>query len=145
VIAAVRAIARTEAERHGADLVLEAATGLPQILGDAIQLQQVVLNLVRNAAEAMSGQPGSRVVRIRTWGTAEGQVAISVEDEGPPIDEARLQTMFTPFSTTKPEGLGIGLTISRSIVEAHAGRLWAERRAGGGLSVRVSLPAMGRS
>jgi C4-dicarboxylate-specific signal transduction histidine kinase len=141
VITAVEAIARTEARRHGAELVVEAEAKLPRILGDAIQLQQVVLNLVRNAAEAMSGQAGARQVRIRTWGVAGEQVTVSVEDEGPPIDDARLGGMFTPFSTTKAEGLGIGLAISRSIVEAHAGRLWAERRATRGLAVRLSVPA----
>jgi C4-dicarboxylate-specific signal transduction histidine kinase len=141
VIRAVEAIARTEARRHGAELVIAKAAGLPPILGDAIQLQQVVLNLVRNAAEAMSGQEGSREVRIRTWETGVEHVTISVEDEGPPIDDAQMNEMFTPFSTTKPHGLGIGLAISRSIVEAHAGRLWAERRRGRGLSVRLSLPA----
>jgi C4-dicarboxylate-specific signal transduction histidine kinase len=140
VIAAVQAIARTEARRHGAELTVEAGAGLPRVLGDAIQLQQVVLNLVRNAAEAMSGQGGTREVRIRTWETAGEHVTVSVEDEGPPIDDATLHGMFTPFSTTKPEGLGIGLAISRSIVEAHAGRLWAERRPGTGLAVRFTLP-----
>jgi signal transduction histidine kinase len=140
-IGAVEAIARTEAHRHGAELVVEAGAGVPRVLGDAIQLQQVVLNLVRNGAEAMSGQAGRREVRIRTWGTAGEQVTVSVEDDGPPIDEATLSGMFTPFSTTKAEGLGIGLAISRSIVEAHAGRLWAGRRAGRGLAVRFALPA----
>jgi signal transduction histidine kinase len=141
VVGAVQAIARTEANRHGAELVVEGGVGLPPVRGDAIQLQQVVLNLVRNGAEAMSGQAGSREVRIRTWGTPGEQVTISVEDEGPPVDDATLRAMFTPFSTTKADGLGMGLAISRSIVEAHGGRLWAERRAAGGLAARFSLPS----
>jgi two-component system sensor kinase FixL len=143
VIGAAQAIAGTEARRCGADLVLDAGADLPRVLGDAVQLQQVVLNLVRNAAEAMSEQPGAREVRIQTSGTPEDQVTVSVEDTGPPVDDATLRGMFTPFSTTKPEGLGIGLTISRSIVEAHGGRLWVERRAVGGLAFRIALPALG--
>jgi signal transduction histidine kinase len=141
VIAGVQAIARTEACRHGAELVVQASPGLPPVVGDEIQLQQVVLNLVRNAAEAMSAQPGPREVRIRTWEAPGEHVTVSVEDEGPPIDDATLAAMFTPFLTTKPDGLGIGLAISLSIVEAHAGRLWAERRGAGGLAVRFALPA----
>ena len=139
MLAGVRAIARAEAQRCGAQLVVEAGGALPRVLGDAIQLQQVVLNLVRNAAEAMSGHVEGGAVRIRTWATGE-QVMLAVEDEGPPIDEVSLREMFTPFSTTKAEGLGIGLAISRSIVEAHGGRLWAERRPGAGLVVRLALP-----
>jgi len=140
MLAGVRAIARAEAQRCGAQLVVEAGGALPRVLGDAIQLQQVVLNLVRNAAEAMSGHVEGGAVRIRTWATGE-QVMLAVEDEGPPIDEVALREMFTPFSTTKAEGLGIGLAISRSIVEAHGGRLWAERRPGAGLAVQFTLPA----
>src|SRR5262249_38702446 len=140
VVAGVRGIARAEAQRCGAQLVVEAGGALPRVLGDAIQLQQVVLNLVRNAAEAMSGHVEGGAVRIRTWATGE-QVMLAVEDEGPPIDEVALREMFTPFSTTKAEGLGIGLAISRAIVEAHGGRLWAERRPGAGLAVQFTLPA----
>jgi signal transduction histidine kinase len=141
MIAGVLVIARTEAHRYGAELVTEMGAGLPPVLGDAVQLQQVVLNLVRNAAEAMSGQAGTRQIMIRTWAGPIEQVIVSVEDQGRPIDDATLGGMFTPFSSTKPGGLGIGLAISRSIVEAHAGRLWAERRTVGGLAIRFTMPA----
>jgi signal transduction histidine kinase len=145
VVGAVEAIARTQVERHGAELIVETGPDLPRVMGDAIQLQQVLLNLARNAAEAMAKQAGSREVRIRTWGTVGEHVTVSVEDEGPPITDAIFEGMFTPFCTTKADGLGIGLAISRSIVEAHAGRLWAERRPGAGLAVKLTLPAEQRS
>jgi C4-dicarboxylate-specific signal transduction histidine kinase len=140
VVLDVQPIADTEARRHGARLLLQLAAGLPRISGDAVQLQQILLNLVRNAAEAMVDiPPDAREVVVRTFQMPE-HLTMTVEDNGPPIDEATLRHLFTPFHTTKAEGLGMGLAISRSIVEAHGGRLWAERRPKGGLVVQCSLP-----
>ena len=142
VIVDVESIARAEVARHDARLVLQLAATVPLTSGDAVQLQQVLLNLVRNAAEAMVGiAPELRDVVVRTAAETPEELAVSVEDVGPRIDDATLQNMFQPFHTTKPDGLGMGLAISRSIIEAHGGRLSAERRPEEGLVLQFSLPA----
>jgi PAS domain S-box-containing protein len=100
---------------------------LPPIAGDRVQLEQVMLNLVVNACEEMAGvDPGKRKLEITTAVSREGNVIVSVADSGPGIPEARLKLLFEPFFTTKEKGLGLGLSISRSIANAHGGRLWAE-------------------
>jgi signal transduction histidine kinase len=138
-------IARAESRRRGSRLVLQLGSDLPKIMGDAVQIQQVLLNLVRNAAEAMAGlPPPAREVEITTLAAPPGQVTVSVGDSGPPIDDAVFERLFNAFYTTKPNGLGMGLAISRAIVEAHGGRLWAERRPAGGLLVCFTLPAQVR-
>ena len=140
-IQSVEPIAVTETRRHGARLLLELTPELPRILGDAVQLQQVLLNLVRNAAEAMSGTPpDAREVVVRTSVETPGEITVAVLDAGPPIDQAAFHDMFTPFHTTKPDGLGMGLAISRSIIQTHGGRLWAVARQGGGLAVEFVVP-----
>ncbi len=141
VIEDARRMAEAETHPRGARLDFVLASDLPNIQGDGMQLQQVLLNLVRNAAEAMSESVEDPQVIVRTGTTAPEQVTVSVEDTGPPVDDATFEKMFIPFRTTKPDGLGMGLAISRSIIEAHGGRLWAERRPGTGLAVRFSLPA----
>jgi len=142
VVRDFQVIADTETRRAGARLVLRLLPGLPQIMADAVQLQQVLLNLVRNAAEAMAGiAPAAREVQITTVATSPREVTVSVEDSGPTIADTVFERLFSPFYTTKADGLGMGLAISRSIVEAHAGRLWAERRSAGGLLMRFTLPA----
>lgn len=142
VIRDFEVVARIEAQRHGARLVLRLALDLPPVRGDRVQLQQVLLNLVRNAAEAMADvAPTAREVEVSTALGASGRIIVSVADSGGPIDDATLNRLFHPFYTTKPSGLGMGLTISRSIVEAHGGRLRAERQPAGGLVVHFTLPA----
>jgi C4-dicarboxylate-specific signal transduction histidine kinase len=137
-----QAIARVEAQRHGARLVLRLAPNVPVAAGDPVQIQQVLLNLIRNAAEAMADiEPAARVVEVSTSMTAPSQVTVSVADSGPPVDDAALRRLFRPFNTTKPDGIGVGLAISRSIVEAHGGRVWAERRSPNGLTVHFTLLA----
>ncbi len=111
---------------------------LPPVTADRVQIQQVLLNLLRNAVEAMEASP----VRELTLGTAvwDSMVAVSVADTGsgiPPSIEAQL---FQPFVTTKSEGMGIGLSVSRAIVQAHGGRLWVEPNPGGGSVFRFTLP-----
>ncbi|HTN89412.1 MAG TPA: ATP-binding protein, partial [Sorangium sp.] len=125
---------------RGATIALELAPDLPAVRGDAVQLQQVVLNLISNALDAVSGRPyGDRRVIVRT-ARAGGRVALVVEDsgEGGAMDD--VERFFEPFFTTKSEGLGLGLCISRSIADAHGGRLWAERAPAGGVAARLELP-----
>jgi len=140
---AVREIAlfvRAEARQLGAKVALELVPGLPAVPGNFVQLQQVALNLARNGLQAMKGQPAaSRELTIRTTAGIE-EVTVSVSDGGPPVPDSLLERMFEPFYTTKSEGLGMGLPISKSIVEAHRGRIWGSRNPGGGLTMFVSLP-----
>jgi C4-dicarboxylate-specific signal transduction histidine kinase len=133
-------IARVVAQRHGARLVLRLAPDLPTAVGDPVQIQQVLLNLVRNAAEAMAHiEPAGRVIDVSTSMTTPSHITVSVADSGPPVDDAALGRLFRPFDTTKPDGLGVGLVISRAIIEAHGGRVWAERRSPNGLTMHFTV------
>ena len=118
-------LTRTEAIKNGISVQTDLAEGLPVIQGDRVQLQQVILNLIINAFEAMSGSEGARELLIRTPRTEEGSVLVLVQDTGPGLPPATLERLFESFYTTKPGGLGLGLSICRSIIEAHGGRLWA--------------------
>ena len=113
------------------------------IRGDRVQVQQVVVNLIVNAMDAMSGVP--RVERKITISTARDDnfAEVSVSDAGPGIAYDKLKEVFEPFFSTKPQGMGMGLSIARTIVEAHQGRIWAENRAGGGAVFRIQLPLSG--
>ena len=115
---------------------------LPQVRGDRVQLQQVVLNLVCNACDAMQGQSARRVLGIGTEQTAAGDLQLTVTDTGPGIAPDRLERVFDPFYTTKESGLGMGLAICRRIVTAHSGLLSAQSRPGEGATFRVVLPAV---
>jgi PAS domain S-box-containing protein len=115
--------------------------GLPAIVGDRVQLEQVLLNLIVNACEEMSGvEAGKRHLELSTAHSREGNVLVSVADSGPGIPDARLKLLFEPFFTTKENGLGLGLSISRSIANAHGGRLWAENGPLGA-TFHLELPA----
>jgi C4-dicarboxylate-specific signal transduction histidine kinase len=110
------------------------------IKGDLIQLQQVIINLVVNATDAMSAMPGAER-RIRVSTARDGSSAIlSVSDVGPGIPDSNLKEVFEPFFTTKPQGMGLGLSIARTIVEAHGGRLSAQNQAGRGAVFHIGLP-----
>jgi PAS domain S-box-containing protein len=125
-------------------LELDLAHDLPEARGDAIQIQQVVLNLARNAVEAMLPVPPvERHLRIRTT-RQDGVLVVEVTDSGPPIGDTSLEGLFVPFLSTKTDGLGMGLSISRSIVESHGGEIRAQRNPTGGLTVRFTLPLPGR-
>ncbi|KFE64411.1 sensor histidine kinase [Hyalangium minutum] len=141
----VREVARllaNDMQLRGATLHLELAPSLPAIQGDGIQLQQVVLNLLINAMDAMADVPaGQRQIQVRTASSGPGQVALSVQDSGGGIEPSRLALIFEPFYSTKEHGLGMGLSISRSIVEAHGGHLHAESPPGQGALLRCVLPS----
>jgi signal transduction histidine kinase len=129
-----------EVAKHGVAVVTRLAADMPQVEGDRVQLQQVMLNLIINAAEAMSEAPeGPRRLTISTASTASDGVLIAVQDSGPGIDPASLAGIFNAFYTTKPDGLGMGLSICRTIVEAHGGELWASNEPAGAL-FRFTLP-----
>jgi two-component system, LuxR family, sensor kinase FixL len=120
------------------------AEALPAVSGDRNQLQQVLLNLVMNACDAMDGDHADRRLLVRTQTTANGSVEICVADRGAGIPSANLERIFEPFVTTKSQGLGLGLAICRSIMEAHGGRLWATNNADRGATLHCELPVAGR-
>jgi signal transduction histidine kinase len=111
------------------------------VLGDRIQLYQVVLNLIVNGLDAVAERPpGDRWVLVRTAKADGGGIELTVEDSGKGIAEGDLNRVFEPFFTTKQEGLGMGLSISRTIVQAHGGRIWAQRNARHGAIFHCKLP-----
>jgi C4-dicarboxylate-specific signal transduction histidine kinase len=121
-------LAYGEALKHGVSVQTQLADGLPLIQGDRVQLQQVVLNLILNAVQAMGGVADrTRSVLITTSQTEPNEVCLGVRDTGPGLSPETLPRLFEPFHTTKPGGMGMGLSICRSIIEAHGGRLWATR------------------
>ena len=137
----ITTLARGELLRHGVALQTQLATGLPLIEGDRIQLQQVILNLILNAVEAMSGiAEGAREMRVSTAREASNGVLVTVRDFGPGLDPQGMNRLFDAFYTTKPEGLGMGLAICRSIIEAHGGQLWATANEPRGAVFQFTLP-----
>ena len=134
------ALARADAAARRVTIEIAAAPGLPAVNGDRVHLQQVLLNLVLNAMDAMNGGDGQRKVILRAGPGGAGAVEISVCDTGHGIPAEKLADVFEPFYTTKSHGMGLGLAISRTIIEAHGGRIWAENNAGGGATFRFTLP-----
>jgi signal transduction histidine kinase len=142
-VTGVTTILRRDMAQADISLQLRLAEDLPRVLGDAVQLQQVVLNLVVNAYQAMADvADGPRVLRIETAAPKPGSIEITVADTGAGVDGPELERMFKPFVSSKPEGLGMGLSINRSIVEAHGGHIVATRNRDRGLTLRVTLPTM---
>jgi PAS domain S-box-containing protein len=134
------ALTRSEMGRHCILLQTELANDLPSILGDRVQLQQLILNLIMNAIEAMSElSEGSRVLLIGSRADTPGGVLVTVRDSGPGLKPECLDHLFDPFYTTKTAGMGVGLSICRSITEAHGGRLWASANAPQGASFQFTL------
>jgi PAS domain S-box-containing protein len=134
-------LTRAEAVKNDVSVRTELADGLPPVKGDRVQLQQVVLNLIINAVEAMSTVAAETRELLISTTRAESEVLITVQDSGPGLPAAGLERIFEPFHTTKPTGLGMGLSISRSIIEAHGGRLWASANVPRGAIFRFTVPA----
>ena len=142
----VIALTRSELRSNRTSLQTQVADGLPVILGDRIQLQQVMLNLILNALEAMSGSSAAaRELVIRTGQDGSGGVLVAVQDSGPGLKPENLDRLFDAFYTTKPGGLGMGLSICRSIIEAHGGRLWATTNLPQGAVFQFALPQQGQT
>lgn len=145
VIRDVLQIIQSELLDRNIAIVTDLAAELPLVLGDRVQLQQVFMNLLVNAADAMEGQPSGRRISLRTRAVEEG-VLIEVEDVGKGIPEADLERIFKPFVSSKPGGLGFGLALCTTLIKAHHGRLWASNnQPGPGSTLHVWLPSVGES
>jgi signal transduction histidine kinase len=137
----VIALTRSEVQRNGVSLQTQLAEGLPLVQGDRIELQQVILNLIVNAVEAMSGaRDGARELLISTGKDASNAVLVAVRDSGSGLDPNGLDRLFDAFYTTKSSGTGMGLSICRSIIEAHGGRVWATANVPQGAVFTFTLP-----
>jgi len=141
VILDVLALIPAEMATHKISVVIELRPGLPPVLGDRIQLQQVMLNLIMNGIESMtSSTDRPRLLLIRSLPQESGHVLVAVQDSGAGLDAKVMSHIFDTFYTTKPAGMGMGLAISRSIVEAHGGRLWPAANASEGATFNFTLP-----
>jgi PAS domain S-box-containing protein len=141
-ISEVIELTRGEAVKNGVTVQTELADHLPDIHGDRVQLQQVILNLIINAIQAMSDlTDGTRELHISTESAGEEGVRVAVRDTGPRLSAETLQRLFEPFYTTKPTGMGMGLSICRSIIEDHGGRLWATGLHPYGAHFQFTIPA----
>ena len=141
VIREVISLLDSELRRNGASLRTEMSRKLPPVVVDRVLLQQVILNLIMNAMEAMRAvRDRARVLRIRTQEQLAGGIVVLVQDSGVGVDRENSGRMFEAFYTTKVQGIGMGLTISRSIIETHGGRLWAVANDGPGSTFCFTLP-----
>jgi two-component system NtrC family sensor kinase len=141
-ISEVIGLARTEISKNGVRLQTKLAEVLPMIQGDRVQLQQVMLNLIMNAVEAMSEMCDGRRELLISTQTEADCVLVAVRDSGPGLDEVAIERAFEAFYTTKPSGLGMGLSICRSIIEAHGGRLWASANVPRGAVFQFTVPVI---
>jgi len=136
------ALAYAQAHQNGVSIKTEFADSLPLVHGDRVQLQQVILNLIINAIEAMSGlAEGAREVLVSTRQSDQNAILVAVQDSGPGLDLANADRVFEAFYTTKSSGMGMGLSISRSIIDDHGGRLWASANEPRGVIFQFTLPA----
>ncbi|MFL9966183.1 PAS domain S-box protein [Paraburkholderia sediminicola] len=134
------ALIRRDIERQGGSLTRRLARGLPLIVGDLVQLQQVLVNLIMNGLQSMASVSGRRELIVQSRLDPEGNIVVAIKDSGAGIQEANLPQLFEPFFTTRSSGMGMGLAISSSIVEAHRGRIWASNNPEGGATFSFSLP-----
>jgi signal transduction histidine kinase len=141
----VARVVHSELALHQVRLVLTLDAALPEVLGDPVQLQQVILNVLLNGADAMTDSlPVDRELTVTTV-AVRSQVQVSVRDRGKGVAPGELSRIFEPFFSTKPNGTGMGLSISSEIIRAHGGRIWAENCPSGGMILRFALPVAGRS
>ena len=135
-------LAQGDIQRHRVSVQTEFTSELPEILANRVQIQQVIFNLITNALDAMSSIPDEvRVLHLKTENKEQSAVLISIADSGPGLEEKMKDRIFEPFFTTKPHGMGMGLSICRSIIEAHNGQLTVESNLGQGTVFRICLPA----
>ena len=128
-------------QRKGVLLRPELANDLPTVVGDRMQLQQVMLNLLANAADAMlTVDDRPREIHIKTEVDADDRVRVTVRDSGVGFDARHADKLFGAFFSTKPQGMGIGLSVSRSIIESHHGRIWAVKNQGPGATFAFAIP-----
>jgi C4-dicarboxylate-specific signal transduction histidine kinase len=140
VIRQMVVLLHSEAERYSITFRTDLAADLPQLMGDRVQLQQVLLNLMVNSFDAMKDVDGTRELAIKSRGTSNEQVLLSLSDTGVGLPPQQRDEIFDAFFTTKVHGTGMGLRISRSIVESHGGRLWAANNSPRGATFHVTLP-----
>ena len=133
------ALALVGARSGGVETTLALADDLPPAMMDRIQIQQVIVNLIRNSLDATSDQE-TRVITISTAHGEDDSVGVSVADNGPGLDKEVAERLFQPFNSSKSDGMGIGLSISRTIVEQHGGRIWATPKEDGGVIFSFTLP-----
>jgi signal transduction histidine kinase len=140
VIQEMVGLLRSEASRHSVSIVTELSEDLPQVVADRVQLQQVLMNLMLNGIEAMQDAKSGGQITIRSLRVEGGQVLISVSDTGMGLLPEQAEQIFNAFFSTKAQGTGMGLSISRSIIESHGGRLWATSNSGRGATFNFTLP-----
>jgi len=138
IVGEMSVLLRAEADRHSITINSELDADMPKIVANRVQLQQVLLNLMLNALEAMKDAGGELTIRSRT--DEDGRLLVSVSDTGVGLLAENTERIFDPFHTTKPQGTGMGLTITRSIVESHGGRVWATANQGAGATFSFTLP-----
>jgi C4-dicarboxylate-specific signal transduction histidine kinase len=142
VVVDVLRLTRSDLLNRNVSVATRLAPNLPPVLGDRVQLQQVLLNLVMNACDAMDALPHGRCIEVRTDGHDSSPVEVVVSDVGKGIAEDQLERIFEPFVTSKSEGMGMGLAVCRTIVKSHGGSLTASNNPARGASFRFSLPAV---
>jgi signal transduction histidine kinase len=129
---------RIESARRSISIIAELGEPLPAVLADRVQLQQVLMNLMLNAIDAMKETGGVLTITARPH--PDGQVLVSISDTGAGLPAEDTERLFDAFHTTKPQGTGMGLTVTRSIVQAHGGQVWATRNTDAGASFHFTLP-----